>query len=274
MSMNLSDTTILYLLRGNRAKIYKQILEDSASGKSGLATEKELRKQKQDLTDLIDENADEIDAVSESVGALEHDMETNYLAIADLDPSVAPQFGLTWDEDTSDFVSATGIHYESIAAKIRADAESISEAFTSESSAILSGEIANLGLSVLEMAELFNGEIRRGYIDVVEDGATRRYFGIAITSRDIFTTVKKRLDLNGVEVASGGDEYYEIDTGQCFGLYTATGWQFWVGNKKLGWFDTSDGQLHVTSINIEDDLQMGNWILIEDGQFFGIKYIG
>ena len=68
--------------------------------------------------------------------------------------------------------------------------------------------------------------------------------------------------------------YYEINTGGCFGLYTATGWQFWKKNQKLGWFDISDGQLHVNNINIEANLIMGQWRLTNNGSAWGLKYVG
>ena len=71
-----------------------------------------------------------------------------------------------------------------------------------------------------------------------------------------------------------GLKYYELAPGQTLGLYTATGWQFWVNGSKRGWFDSRDGRLHVISEVVEDGLQLGaDWAVSTAGGF-GIKYLG
>lgn len=71
-----------------------------------------------------------------------------------------------------------------------------------------------------------------------------------------------------------GHTYYYLNSGQTFGLYTSTGWQFWINGLKVGWYSSLDGNLHVASIKIEKTLQMGDWILKQRGTNFGILYVG
>ena len=63
MALNFhNDNTILYLLKGNRAKIYRQMVLDSEKGNSGLATQKgldELKIEAGNLADLIRQKAQE-----------------------------------------------------------------------------------------------------------------------------------------------------------------------------------------------------------------------
>lgn len=267
-----NDTDLLWLLKGNRRRIYQQIVSDTNKGVSGLATAKDVQQNARDLADLIEASGN-VDATS--TGALIHDMNINKVATADLDQTIANDFGLVWDDNQRQYYDvATATYYDTIIAKIQADAESISERYSRQTSITLQANINDLQQAITETNDLLNGEIRRGFIEVTEGGVQKRYFGIAITSRNIFTSTSKMLDENGNEVTDGGTQFYQIDTGECYGLYTATGWQFWVGNQKLGWFDTSDGQLHVNSINIESDFQMDKWLFHVDGARFGIKYIG
>lgn len=101
---------------------------------------------------------------------------------------------------------------------------------------------------------ILNGEIRRG---IVEDPQTHQYvLGIAISQQIAFTG--EVCDVNDVNHPAGDSyDYYYISPGQTFGLYTATGWQFWVGGVKKGWYSTDDGMLHVANILVENTLQFG-----------------
>lgn len=257
-----SDTKLLWFLKSNRSKIYRQIVQDTEDGVSGLAPKKDVEATARELAELIQATGE---SSAESAGELVHDMSINKLSTTDLDPTLAPQFGLTWDVDERKYIDAYGTYYETILAKIQADAESISEAYYLQESTVLQANIDDLNYAIQETNRLLNGEIRRGFIDF--NGT--RYFGIVIASRNVFSQSNTSWTPDGET-----ESYYAIDTGECFGLYTATGWQFWVGNQKLGWFDTSDGQLHVTSINIESDLQMHDWLFHVYGNRFGIKYVG
>lgn len=108
-----------------------------------------------------------------------------------------------------------------------------------------------------------NGEIRRGILVDPETGLPE--LGIAISENLSFT---------GETVTEGGLVYYRIAPGQTFGLYTATGWQFWVNGAKAGWFSSEDGMLHVTNIVTENSFSLGaDWAFSTAGGF-GIRYTG
>lgn len=107
------------------------------------------------------------------------------------------------------------------------------------------------------------GEIRRGLITDPDTGETQ--MGIAISENLTFT---------GETEEENGLTYYELAPGQTLGLYTATGWQFWINGAKKGWFDSEDGMLHVANIVTEDKLQLGSdWLLTTTGGF-GLRYTG
>ena len=108
-----------------------------------------------------------------------------------------------------------------------------------------------------------NGQIRRG---VIEDPETHEvHLGIAISEQLSFT---------GQTQTEGGLTYYELAPGQTLGLYTATGWQFWINGAKRGWFSSEDSMLHVSNIVVENRLQLGNdWEIVSTGGF-GLRYIG
>lgn len=151
-----------------------------------------------------------------------------------------------------------GAYEEAIYTYIEETARQIVESYNYEA---LASTVDNMS----QYINLLNGEIRRGFIEV--NGVTT--FGIVISSRNVFSA-----DENTYTPSGESNVYYEIDTGECFGLYTATGWQFWKGNVKLGWFDTSDGQLHVNNIAVEENLIQGAWRLTNNGTAWGIKYVG
>lgn len=112
------------------------------------------------------------------------------------------------------------------------------------------------------MTEL-NGQIRRG---VIEDPETHEvHLGIAISEQLFFT---------GQTQTEGGLMYYELSPGQTLGLYTSTGWQFWINGAKRGWFSSEDSMLHVSNIVVENRLQLGSgWEIVSTGGF-GLRYIG
>jgi len=109
-----------------------------------------------------------------------------------------------------------------------------------------------------------NGQIRRG---IVTDPSTGEVVtGIAISQSLRFT--------GEIERGEDGAEYYRLASGQTFGLYTATGWQFWIDGCKKGWYDSVDGMLHIANVAVEDKLQLGGgWQLVSlDG--LGLRYTG
>ena len=270
-SSNLTgDLDQLWLLASNRVRTYREMVDMAEKGTLPIATKQEVRQNAASLAQLIKEVGD---AAEESIGALEHVMQNQYLAKADLDPSMAPQFGLVWDDTEGQYLDElTGTYYETILTKIQADAEAITESFTLQQATILQGNIDDLNVAMQENVRLMNGQIRRGFVTMFPGTPDeKKVFGIVIASRDVFSA-------SGATYTPEGETnvYYQIDSdsGMCYGLYTATGWQFWTGNQKMGWFDTEDGQLHVNNINIEGNLIMGAWRLTNNGTAWGLKYVG
>ena len=108
-----------------------------------------------------------------------------------------------------------------------------------------------------------NGQIRRG---VIEDPETHEvHLGIAISEQLSFT---------GQTQTEGGLTYYELAPGQTLGLYTSTGWQFWINGVRRGWFSSEDSMLHVSNIVVENRLQLGSEWEIVSVNGFGLRYIG
>ena len=100
-----------------------------------------------------------------------------------------------------------------------------------------------------------NGQIRRGLITDPDTG--EQVLGIAIAQRLSFT---------GSSQSYEGETYYELSPGQTLGLYTATGWQFWINGARRGWFDSVDGMLHAASLQVEQSLRLGaDWLLSTTG---------
>ena len=108
-----------------------------------------------------------------------------------------------------------------------------------------------------------NGQIRRG---VIEDPETHEvHLGIAISEQLSFT---------GQTQTEGGLTYYELAPGQTLGLYTSTGWQFWINGVRRGWFSSEDSMLHLSNIVVENRLQFGSAWDVTNTNGFGLRYIG
>lgn len=151
--------------------------------------------------------------------------------------------------------SEFGSFQQDVYTQILANASGITEAST---------RLETLENSQLEYLNLINGQIRRGFLEDPERPGQFIY-GIAVSQNITFTSEERAF--------GDGHTYYGIATGQTFGLYTSTGWQFWINGTKIGWFDSSDGKLHVVQQEVERDIQMGNWFITGNGGF-GIKYTG
>lgn len=109
-----------------------------------------------------------------------------------------------------------------------------------------------------------NGEIRRGL--VVDPATGETVTGIAIAQSLQFTGQIRR--------GTDGLNYYTLASGQTFGLYTATGWQFWINGYRRGWYNSVDGMLHIANVAVENTLQIGAaWQISAEGGL-GIKYTG
>jgi hypothetical protein len=177
--------------------------------------------------------------------------------------------------------------------KISTSAQSIVEAYDRTILASKFSATENELLAALEKYELYNrGQITRGYFTT---GSGEEVFGIAISNEIQFNgTVVKYLKANGewatqqeiqaiIDAATVegiepdfsqlGTEYYELVPTQTLGIYTSTGWQFWVNGIKIGWFDSLDQQLHTVNQVVEGDQQQGDW-LITTTNGWGLQYIG
>lgn len=112
-----------------------------------------------------------------------------------------------------------------------------------------------------------DGEIRRGYLED-PDNPGQYVFGIAISSN---------LQFSGTSQDKDGYTYYELEGNQTFGLYTASGWQFWVNGRKQGYFNSEDNKLHVRNIVADDSLQIGDdWQIraFPESQELEFVYVG
>jgi len=118
--------------------------------------------------------------------------------------------------------------------------------------------------SRLEAAETavenLSGQIRRGIITDPHTG--ERAVGIAISQKLSFTGETEEIL---------GLTHYVLSPGQTLGLYTSSGWQFWINGSRRGWFDSADGMLHSVNLQAEQFVQLGpSWQLSAAGGF-GIR---
>lgn len=167
--------------------------------------------------------------------------------------------------------SEFGTYKETVRSTIIQTAKSTVESYDFQSQI----NTANDSIDLLQSYyNTINGEIRRGLITVTEDGKAVTYVGIAISQSLRFTG---EVDPTDTRLPEDGYTYYEIASGQTFGLYTSTGWQFWINGVKKGWFDSKDGLLHVANMDIEGVLTMnGLWAMRcnTDGNEFELYYVG
>ena len=157
--------------------------------------------------------------------------------------------------------SEFGSFTENIERQITSTAKGVVESYDYESR-ILSNQES------LELLQYYvrnmDGQIRRGIVTDPETGL--EVTGIAISQNLQFT--------GGVVHGEDGADYYQLASGQTFGLYTSTGWQFWIDGHRKGWYDSSDGMLHISNVAVESSLQLGSGWRLEDVNGLGIKYTG
>ena len=157
--------------------------------------------------------------------------------------------------------SEFGSFTEKIETQISTTARGVVESYNYDE--LISSAEDNISLLQSYMTNI-NGEIRRGL--VTDPDTDEVVTGIAISQNLQFT--------GSIIHGTDGAEYYELSTGQTFGLYTSTGWQFWIDGHKRGWYDSVDGMLHIANTAIEDTLQIGGtWRILNDNGL-GIKYTG
>ena len=188
------------------------------------------------LRALIVKTADESRAgdlvLTNSIGELSHELRQEYLA-------------------RSEF----GEYRQEIALLIEATARQIVESYGYlEQIRATDAALGEMGEAFAEYRAELSGQIRRGFLEDPETHLT--VLGIAIS---------QQLQFTGQEMTDGGWTYFELSPGQTLGLYTSTGWQFWVNGRKVGWFDSSDGMLHTVSQVVEQEIRIGSWSLSADG---------
>ena len=158
-------------------------------------------------------------------------------------------------------VSDFGTFEENLNNRIENTARGVVESFNYEASINSMQDTIDLYQTYFNT---INGEIRRG---IVEDPDTHEYvIGIVISQAVQFT--------GSTYTPGDGFTYWEVAPDQTFGIYTATGWQFWINGTKRGWFSSQDSMLHVSNIFVESSLHAGaDWVITFTGGF-GIKYTG
>lgn len=201
---------------------------------SSAAAAESARRESGELRALIVKTAAQTERHVESLRAALHE---DYLALSDF-----------------------GVYREDIESRFEATARGVVESYD-----FLGGLEALAGrLGGTESAlEALRGEIRRGLITDPETGETA--LGIAVAEELRFT---------GAEHSENGLVYHELAPGQTLGLYTATGWQFWLSGSKRGWFDARDGMLHVANLAVDSSLRLGgDWLVTTSGGF-GLRCVG
>lgn len=214
----------------------KQILKPKGASNEAIA---EVRKAAQELRSLITKTAD---AIEIEMDAREEEYNGRYLAVS--------QFG-TFEENLD--------------ARIQTNARGVVEGYHYDSAISSMQDVLDLYQGYFTQ---INGEIRRG---LVEDPDTGDYvIGIVISQECEFGAQVSHTDPN---YPGGGQEYWYVGPNQTFGLYTSTGWQFWINGVKRAWLSSFDSMLHVSNIVVEQSLIGGDWRMTFTGGF-GLKYVG
>lgn len=160
----------------------------------------------------------------------------------------------------SDYVARSefGEYTRQASAELSATAEGVTEAYTLAES---------VSQSLSSLSTELQGEIRRG---VIRDPETDQdVIGIAISQKLYF-------EEHGLPFVDAGSVFWHrLSPGQSFALYTATGWQYWINGRKVGWFSSQDSSLHFSEAAAEKQIRFGNdWVLEADGTGFGVRFIG
>lgn len=235
-----NDNTIRYLLQGNVTKVMR-LLENEVGGE--IPKRSEIDAIIADARELRDRVLEEGDVVADM---------TRY--VLDLNASLDA------------ILSGIGEVVQKWSTRYEVDATGVSGFFK------LLEKIESLQADGLDYLSTLEGQITLGIITIPGEGGTpgEEDIGIAIGSRKITTAETYTDELGRV--------FHKLDTRESFAFYTATGWQFWGGGKKLGWYNSVDGMLHVGDLQIEESAQFGQeatgkWIMETEGGF-GIRYLG
>ena len=250
------ETVIGAVGSGSEAKI--SILKDgrqavSTSGGSEAQTIEAMRRNAQELQALIIKHARELGTeivtgdseVKQYADHKEEIYNRTYLAISDF-----------------------GNFQDNLSSLIETTAGQVVESYGYQS--LISANQANI-TTLQQYFTTIDGEIKRG---IVLDPSTNTYVtGIAISQNLEFYAECGPSDPNHPD----GDSYtyYYLTEGQTFGLYTSTGWQFWIDGYKKGWFSSTDGMLHVSNIVVENTLQISDaWQIKASGDALEFIHLG
>ena len=228
------------------------------SGGSGEDIDK-IKKNAKELQALIIKTANNLGATKEELGSL----------ITGGDNYVMDYTDSRVDSLSSMYVAKSefGTFQETIETQIEATAKGVVESYNYAASINSVQDSIDL---LQNYYTAINGEIRRG---IILDPETGEYVtGIAISQNLQFSGECGPADDNNPK---DGYTYYYLNSGQTFGLYTSTGWQFWIDGQKRGWFSSTDGMLHVSNILVENTLQVGaQWQIRSTDAEFEIFYTG
>lgn len=164
--------------------------------------------------------------------------------------------------------SEFGTFEETIDTRIATTARGVVESYD------FNEKISNIGCDVKDLQEYttsIDGQIRRG---IVRDPTTDQWVtGIAISQDLQFTGLV--CDKDDVNNPGDGHVYYYMSEGQTFGLYTSTGWQFWIGGHRKGWYNSQQETLYVENLQVADRLRIGGtWQMKSVGAELEITYVG
>lgn len=127
-----------------------------------------------------------------------------------------------------------------------------------------------------EYVSELRGEILRGI--VYDPGIQDYVVGIAISQ---VLNVKATMSPGAQAAIPDSNTYYELEDHQTFGLYTSTGWQFWIDGAKVAWLDslTAGGMLHVSNVQVETRIVNGGYWEektenVDGKHMYVINYIG
>lgn len=233
-----------------------QTLEQSEQSASALASTQKAQGADNSTAKLVEQNARSLRAlITKTAGDLREQLQENAQEVYSYVDSQTQNLSSVYVAK-----SEFGVFEENIHTEIETTARETVESYDYD--AQISAANSRLD-SVDTYVTSIRGEIRRGIITDPETGEEQ--MGIAIS---------EKLNFTGEVHEENGLVYYELSPGQTLGLYTATGWQFWINGSKRGWFDSEDGMLHVANIVVEDKLQMGDSWLVTTTGGYGIRYIG
>ena len=233
----------------------KQIVVPTGGGGADSADIEKIRRNATELRDLILKTGQELDAEEG--------------ARATGDATVTSYVDSKTETYSSMFLAKSefGTFQENITSMIETTARGVVESYDYASAIQSTQNSVNLLQGYYTSIE---GEIRRG---IVLDPDTNEYVtGIAIAQNLKFSGECGPTD---PENPGDGYTYYYMNSGQTFGLYTSTGWQFWIGGHRKGWYNSRQETLYVENLQVADKLRVGGtWQMKSTGDELEITYVG